>query len=262
MVTRTEAGTLTRARQAARNPCRSTDRSARTRNRLRRRPRTRPSGASAGPKTSTPSALGAAARRAGTGRAQRLGVGPWAITAARRPYGGRPAASPLGQLHGDEGVPISRRQGLHHRMLRRPGLKQGTSGALAGARPAGDLGQGWKGALGGAQIAAAQAEVGVDHADQGEVREVVTLGRRLGGDQDVVGAGGHLLDQGARRRRIDDGVGGEDRHPRIGKQGARLLLDPLHARADGDQAVVGAAVGAEPGLSIEKPVRWQTSRPL
>ena len=49
MVTRTEAGGLMRARQAARKPCRSTLRSARTRKRLRRRPRTRLCGASAGP---------------------------------------------------------------------------------------------------------------------------------------------------------------------------------------------------------------------
>ena len=45
----------------------------------------------------------------------------------------------------------------------------------------------WIGALGRAQIAAAEAEIGIDHADQGQQREMMPLGDDLRADQHVDG---------------------------------------------------------------------------
>ena len=41
------------------------------------------------------------------------------------------------------------------------------------------------GALGRAQVAALEAEIGIDHADQGQHGEMVALGDDLGADQQV-----------------------------------------------------------------------------
>ena len=51
--------------------------------------------------------------------------------------------------------------------------------------PARDLVEQLELALGGAQIAAREPEVAVDHADQREVREMMALGDDLGADQQV-----------------------------------------------------------------------------
>ena len=60
-------------------------------------------------------------------------------------------------------------QRLHHRMLRQEGLQQHPARRLGAAGAAGDLVQQLEGALGRAQIAAGQAEIGIDHADQGQI---------------------------------------------------------------------------------------------
>ena len=57
--------------------------------------------------------------------------------------------------------------------------------ALAAAGAAGDLGQQLERALRGAEVGEAQADVGDDHADQRDLREVVALGDHLRADQHV-----------------------------------------------------------------------------
>ena len=79
-------------------------------------------------------------------------------------------------------------------------------GPLLAPGAAGDLVEQLEGALGGAQVAAAEAEIGVDHADQREVGEVVALGDDLGAEQDVDGVGLHRLDQRGRRAWTSAGV--------------------------------------------------------
>ena len=135
-------------------------------------------------------------------RAQTLstaaGSGPETISAASRPKGGMPAARALGQLGGEEAVAVAGDQRLHHRMLRHVGLEQRPARPLGAAGAAGDLMEQLEGPLGGAQIAAVQAEIGIDHADQGQVGKVMALGDDLGADQDVDLA----RDPCARRRRV------------------------------------------------------------
>ncbi len=89
-----------------------------------------------------------------------------------------------------------------------------------------------EGALGGARIAVGEAEIGVDHADQIEHREVMALGDQLGADDDVEAAGGdvgkflaHPLDRG-------DQIARQHQHARIGKQLAHLFFQPLDAGPD------------------------------
>ena len=67
-----------------------------------------------------------------------------------------------------------------------------------------------------------EAEVGIDHADQGQVREVIALGDQLGADDDVDRARLHRARR--TRRRLSgrpDRVGGDDRGPRVGEQRRR-----------------------------------------
>ena len=65
------------------------------------------------------------------------------------------------------------------------GLDQHAARLVAAPGAAGDLLDLLEAALGGAQVAALQAEIGIDHADQGQVGEVIALGDQLGADDDV-----------------------------------------------------------------------------
>ena len=68
------------------------------------------------------------------------------------------------------------------------GAKVCTSARLAppdAAGPAGHLGQQLEGALGRPHVAEGKAEIAVDHADQGQEREIVALGDKLRADDDV-----------------------------------------------------------------------------
>ena len=122
-----------------------------------------------------------------------------------------------------------------------PGLQDGAARSVRPPRSARRLGQQLEGPLGGPQVAPAQAEIGIDHPDQGQKGEIMALGGRLGGDEDVDLAVGHPLDQGAGGLGVGGGVGAEHRRPRLGEQLADLLLDPFDPGADRDQTVDRAA---------------------
>ena len=124
------------------------------------------------------------------------------------------------------------------------GLDEHAARLVAAPGAAGDLLDLLEAALGRAQVAAGEAEVGIDHADQGQVGEVIALGDQLGADDDVDRAGFHRADELGRAQRRPDGVGGDDRGARIGEQLGDLVGDALDAGAAGDQAVLLAALGA------------------
>ena len=111
------------------------------------------------------------------------------------------------------------------------GLDEHAAGLVAAAGAAGDLLDLLEAALGGAEVAAGEAEVGVDHADQRQVGEVIALGDQLRADHDVDRAGLHRADELGRAQRRPDGVGGDDRRPRFGEQLGDLVGDALDARA-------------------------------
>ena len=141
------------------------------------------------------------------------------------------------------------------------GLDQHPARLVAAPGAAGDLLDLLEAALGGAQIAARQAEVGVDHPDQRQVGEMIALGDQLGADDDVDLAGLHRRDELGGARRRPDGVGGDDRGARFGKQRGDLVGDALDPGADGDQAVLLAAFGAGAcGGGMTWPQWWQARR--
>ena len=122
-----------------------------------------------------------------------------------------------------------------------PGLQDGAARSVRPPRPARRLGQQLEGPLCGPKVATAQAEIGINHTDEGQKGEIMALGCRLGGDENVDLAVGHPLDQGAGGPGIGGGVGAEHRRPRLGEQLADLFLDPFDPGADRDQTVDRAA---------------------
>ena len=65
------------------------------------------------------------------------------------------------------------------------GLQIADAAALVASGAPDHLVEQLEGPLGGARIAIAQAQIGIDHADQIEPRKIVALGHQLGADDDV-----------------------------------------------------------------------------
>ena len=167
------------------------------------------------------------------------------MIAASRPNGGRPPTPPLLGLLPVEPLGVARDERGDDRMLGLPGLQQRMAGALAPPGPPGRLAQELEGALGGARIGVGEADVGVDHADEGEQREIVALGDELGADDEV---------ELALRRRVELAAQGLDPAGKVGRQHERadvreeeggLLRQPLDPRPAGGQAVDVVALRAE-----------------
>ena len=126
------------------------------------------------------------------------------------------------------------------------GLDEHAPGLVAAPGAPRDLLDLLEAALGGAQVAALQPEVGIDHADQREVGEVIALGHQLRADDDVDLARLHRAHELGGARRRPDGVAGDDRGARLGEQRGDLVGDALDPGAAGDEAVLVAALGAQP----------------
>ena len=118
------------------------------------------------------------------------------------------------------------------------GLDEDVAGLLAAPGAARDLADLLEAPLGGAQVAAREAEVGIDHADQGELGEVIALGDELGADDDVDRARLHAVDELRRLGGGPERVGGDDGDARLGEQRGDLVGDALDAGAAGDEAVL------------------------
>ena len=100
-------------------------------------------------------------------------------------------------------------------------------------------------ALGGARIAVAQAQVGVDHADQIEAREMVALGDELRADDDVEAAFGDRVEFLPQPLDRFDQIARQHHDARVGKQRRHLLLQTLDAGTDGDKGIRRAAFRAD-----------------
>ena len=149
-------------------------------------------------------------------------------------------------LGGQKAVAVARQQGPHDRVGRLVGLDQYPARAFGPAGPAGDLAEQLIGAFAGPQVAAAEPQVGVDHADAGQGREMMPLGDHLGADQQVDLTGLHAAHEVRRGLRPGDGVAGHQPGAGIGKQGRDLLGQALDAGPAGGQAFDRAALRTGP----------------
>ena len=152
------------------------------------------------------------------------------MIAARRPKGGIAGLAPGLGLGGVEAVGVAGDQGGDHRRVGLVGLDQDAARLVAAAGAAGDLRDLLEAALGGAQVAAGKAEVGIDHADQGEVGEMIALGDELGADDDV---------DLARLHRADE----------LGRLGGDQIVSEvtIAVRASGKSAATSSAIRSTPG---------------
>src|SRR3546814_12337714 len=102
-----------------------------------------------------------------------------------------------------------------------------------------------KGALGRAQVAAVEPEVGIDDADEGEVGEMIALGDELGADDDIDQPALDIVDEFGGFRGRPQGVRSDDRDARLGKAQRDLVGDALDARPAGDARSEARRVGKE-----------------
>src|SRR3546814_10570845 len=89
-----------------------------------------------------------------------------------------------------------------------------------------------------AQVAAFEAQIGVDHADQRQVGEMIAFGDELGADDDVDVARLHAVDELGGLGGRPDRVRRDDRGPGVGPQRRDLVGDALDAGAARDEAVL------------------------
>ena len=134
-------------------------------------------------------------------------------------------------LGGVEAGSIARDQRGDDRRVGIVGLDEHAAGLVAAAGAAGDLLDLLEAALGGAQVAAGEAEVGIDHADQGEVGEVIALGDQLGADDDVD------LAAPPSRRRTRRRLGGDQIVSEV----------TIAVRASGNSSATSSAIRSTPG---------------
>ena len=85
----------------------------------------------------------------------------------------------------EEAVAVIGEERAHHAMIGHPSLDIDDSRSLGAAGAARDLMQKLEGALGRAQIAAFETEIGVDHANQGQQRKVMAFRHDLRADQHI-----------------------------------------------------------------------------
>ena len=158
----------------------------------------------------------------------------------------RQAAEPalLGLL-AIEPLGVARNQRRDDRMLRLPGLQKRAAELFAAARAAGRLAQELERALGGARIGIGEPDVGVDHANESEQREVVALGDELGADDEVVGA--------ARRRPRAERAGSRSR--RENRTTGRAV------RMSGKSAAASSARRSTPGpQAVRVSASWHSGQ--
>ena len=176
---------FTRASQSRITACRLTSRPALTSSRRRCRPRRMASGAGAGPSTSIPGKCGAARASARAAKSAASASGrrddQRGETAERR----QPGVAPHRRLGFEKPVAVAGGERLHDRLLGHVGLQQHPARPFGAPGAAADLVQQLVGPLRCPQIAAVEPEIGIDHADQSQHREMMPLGDDLGADQQV-----------------------------------------------------------------------------
>ena len=125
------------------------------------------------------------------------------------------------------------------------GLQIADAAALLAPGAADHLVEQLKRPLGGARIAIAQAQIGIDDADQIEPREIVALRDQLRADDDVDAALRDFVEFAAHGLDRGDQIARQHHGARVRKQLRRLLLQALDAGTDRDQRFLGRAMRAD-----------------
>ena len=110
------------------------------------------------------------------------------------------------------------------------GLDEDPARLVPAARAAGNLLDLLEAALGGAKVAAGESEIGVHHADQGEVGKVIAFGHELRTDDDIDCAGVHRTDELCSPHRGPDRIRSDDCRSCFREQSGNLVGDSLDAR--------------------------------
>ena len=120
-------------------------------------------------------------------------------------------------------------QRQHQRMLREIGLDQGAARLLAAPRPSRHLRHQRPGALTAARIARFKCKIGINDADQCQMRKMMALGHQLRADDEVIFTAFHLADRIAQQNPARQ-VARQDGEPRLGKALCCFLRQALDAR--------------------------------
>src|SRR3546814_11697064 len=102
-----------------------------------------------------------------------------------------------------------------------------------------------KGALGRAQVAAVEPEVGIDDADEGEVGEMIALGDELRADDDIDQPALDIVDELGGFRGRPERVRSDDRDARPGKAQRDLVGAAPHSGTAAAETCPIPAVGDE-----------------
>ncbi len=116
------------------------------------------------------------------------------------------------------------------------GLQKSDAAALLAPGAADHLMQQLEGALAGARVAVAEAQIGIDNADQIELGKMVALGHELRADDDVEATFGHVGEFLLQPLHRFDEIGRQHQDATAGKQFGRFVLQPLDARPDRAQS--------------------------
>src|SRR6266403_371577 len=152
-------------------------------------------------------------------------------------------------LAGIKRLAVARHQRLHHGMLGLMGLQIADPAALVASGPSDHLVEQLKRPLGGARIAIAQAEVGIDHADQIEPRKMMATRPAAISFNSLRMVSIEVI------RSLDSTM--------VRASGNRLAASSCSRSTPGPTATSdcsAAQCGQASGRGIEKPQWWQTRR--
>ena len=131
--------------------------------------------------------------------------------------------------------------------VRGRGLDDDLARQVAATGAAGDLGEELEGALAGAEVGGVEREVGIEDADEGDVREVESLGDHLGPEEDLDLLGAEVAQGVAEGVLAAGGVGVESGDlVALGKTLRRMISAfsvPYPCKPDGGVFALGAEAG-------------------
>src|SRR5262245_16401085 len=126
-------------------------------------------------------------------------------------------------------------------MIGRAGLTPYFSRVTAAPGSSRHLGEQLERPLGGAKVGKVERDVGVEHADQRDSREIESLGHHLGSEQDVGLAARERGQDGLGPLALPRHIGVEAQHAGFGERACQLAFGALRSRAGETEELAPAA---------------------